>query len=276
MSVEILEQHLSFGGTQFKYKHHSAILKSDMTFSLFLPENKDGAGIPLVWFLSGLTCTDDNFTHKSGFQHIANKNNVAVIAPDTSPRGEACANAEAYDLGQGAGFYLNATQSPWDEQFKMYDYITKELTEVVKPLVPNFNGKEAIMGHSMGGHGALVIGMKNPGRFASISAFSPILSPSEVPWGQKAFTAYLGEDKEAWKAWDSTELVKGDDVPPMLIMQGTGDNFYPGQLPENFFLDASAPHGDKVMYQQKAGYDHSYYFIATFMEDHFNFHMKHL
>ena len=276
MSLEILEKHLSFGGLQLKYKHRSEVLSADMTFSLFLPSGADTKEIPLIWWLSGLTCTDDNFTHKSGFQHIAEKYQVAVIAPDTSPRGESCANDAAYDLGQGAGFYLNATEEPWKDQFKMYDYITGELSELVKGLIPNFNGSESIMGHSMGGHGALVIGMKNADRFKSISAFSPILSPSEVPWGQKAFTAYLGEDKSAWKAWDSTELVKADSVPPILIMQGTGDDFYPGQLPENFFLDAAAKHGDQVVYEQKAGYDHSYYFIATFMEEHFAFHAKHL
>lgn len=274
--MEILEKHLAFGGLQFKYKHHSDVLNSNMTFSLFLPENKDGKDIPLIWWLSGLTCTDDNFTHKSGFQQIANRLNVAVVAPDTSPRGEACANDAAYDLGQGAGFYLNATEKPWDEQFKMYDYLTVELPAIVQGLVPNFNGKEAIMGHSMGGHGALVLGLKNPDRFASISAFSPILTPSKVPWGQKAFTAYLGADREAWASWDSTELIKKDNVQPILIMQGTGDDFYPGQLPEQYFLQAAAKHGDQVVYQQKAGYDHSYYFIASFLEEHFNFHMENL
>ena len=274
--MEILEKHLSFGGLQLKYKHHSHVLKSDMTFSLFLPQNPEGKKIPLIWWLSGLTCTDDNFTHKSGFQSIAARYNVAVIAPDTSPRGEACANDSAYDLGQGAGFYLNATQEPWKDQFRMYEYITTELSGLVQTLVLDFSGQESIMGHSMGGHGALVIGMKNPDRFKSISAFSPILTPSEVPWGQKAFTAYLGNDKETWKAWDSTELIKGDQIPPILIMQGTGDDFYPGQLSETSFLEAAEKNSDKVNYQQKDGYDHSYYFIATFMEEHFAFHMNHL
>jgi len=277
MSLEILEKHLSFGGLQLKYKHHSEVLKADMTFSLFLPENKDQAPVHLIWWLSGLTCTDDNFTHKSGFQSIANKLNVAVIAPDTSPRGGTCPNDAAYDLGQGAGFYLNATQKPWAEQFKMYDYLTGELSDLVKPLIPNFSGSESIMGHSMGGHGALVIGMKNPDRFKAISAFSPILSPSKVPWGQKAFAAYLGEDQETWKAWDSTELIQAQsNIPPILVMQGTGDDFYPGQLPENFFLEAAKAAKAPVTYLQKEGYDHSYYFIATFMEDHFNFHLEKL
>jgi S-formylglutathione hydrolase len=276
MSIEQLEQHVSFGGQQFKYKHQSDVLKSEVTFSLFLPSNKDGKKIPLIWWLSGLTCTDDNFTHKSGFQQWAEKYQVAVIAPDTSPRGDA-ANDESYDLGQGAGFYVNATEEPWTPHYKMYDYITKELTDVVHGLVPNFSGEESIMGHSMGGHGAIVIGLRNQDRFKAISAFSPILTPSVVPWGVKAFTAYLGLDEEVWKAYDSTALIgSAENVPPLLITQGLADNFYPEQLPEGPFLEAANKHGDKVQYEQKEGYDHSYYFIATFLEEHFAFHGKHL
>lgn len=272
MALEQLEQHVSFGGQQFKYKHQSDVLKSEMTFSLFLPSNKDGKKISLTWWLSGLTCTDDNFTHKSGFQQWAEKHQVAVIAPDTSPRGDA-ANDEGYDLGQGAGFYVNATEEPWASHYKMYDYITKELTDLAHGLVPNFSGEESIMGHSMGGHGAIIIGLRNQDRFKAISAFSPILTPSEVPWGVKALTAYLGSDKEAWKAYDSTALIGTvANVQPLLITQGLADNFYPGQLAEGQFLEAAKKHGDKVQYEQKEGYDHSYYFIATFLEQHFAFH----
>ena len=276
MSIELIESHLSFGGEQRKYKHQSDVLKSEVTFSLFLPPILEGKQVPLVWWLSGLTCTDDNFTHKSGFQQWAEKYQVAVIAPDTSPRGGA-ANDEGYDLGQGAGFYVNATEEPWASHYKMYDYITKELTDVVHGLVPNFSGEESIMGHSMGGHGAIVIGLRNQDRFKAISAFSPILTPSVVPWGVKALTAYLGSDKEAWKAYDSTALIGSvGNVQPLLITQGLADNFYPEQLPEGPFLEVAKKHGDKVQYEQKEGYDHSYYFIATFLEQHFAFHVKHL
>jgi len=276
MAIEQLEQHQSFGGQQFKYKHQSDVLKSEVTFSLFLPSNPEGKKIPLIWWLSGLTCTDDNFTHKSGFQQWAAKHQVAVIAPDTSPRGDA-ANDEAYDLGQGAGFYVNATEAPWASHYQMYDYITNELTEVVHGLIPNFSGIESVMGHSMGGHGALVIGLRNQKRFKAISAFSPILTPSKVPWGQKALTAYLGADQDSWVDYDSTALIgRAETVQPILISQGLADNFYPEQLPEQFFLDATKKHGNKVVYEQEQGYDHSYYFIASLMEKHFDFHMKHL
>lgn len=273
MSIEVIEQHKAFGGEQFKYRHTSNVLDCDMTFSLFLPSNKENQKIPLIWWLSGLTCTDDNFTHKSGIQRIAEQYNVAVVAPDTSPRGENLPNDEGYDLGQGASFYVNATQSPWAKNYQMYTYILEELSTIVKELVPNFSEKESIMGHSMGGHGALTIGMKNANRFKAISAFSPILTPSQTPWGQKALTSYLGEDKEAWKEYDATELIQEENTPPILIMQGLGDNFYPNELSEKDFLEKAQ---GKVEYRQLEGYDHSYYFIASFLEEHVVFHASHL
>ncbi|MGL4761069.1 MAG: S-formylglutathione hydrolase [Sarcina sp.] len=276
MKLNILERHTSFGGEQFKYSHYSEVLKCEMKFSIYLPSNKENKEIPLIWWLSGLTCTDDTFTHKSGFQRLAEKKQVAVIIPDTSPRGEEVADDEAWDLGQGAGFYLNATQEPWAKNFKMYTYITEELTQIAKDLVPNFSGKESIMGHSMGGHGALVVGMKNNKRFKAISAFAPIVTPSEVPWGIKAFTTYLGEDKTSWKEWDATELIKITDVPPMLITQGTKDGFYLEHLQENIFLESAKSNNQAVNYKKAEGYDHSYYFISTFLEEHFDFHMKNL
>jgi len=276
MAIEQLEFHKAFGGSQYKYKHHSDTLQSDMTFSLFLPAIAEGTQVPLVWFLSGLTCTDDNFTHKSGFQQWAQKYGVAVVAPDTSPRGDA-PNDAGYDLGQGAGFYVNATEEPWAKQYRMYDYITKELSALVHGLIPNWNGKESITGHSMGGHGALVIGLRNQERFSAISAFSPILTPSQTPWGKKAFTAYLGEDATQWANYDATTLIGNlDAVPHTLITQGLADNFYPAELDEKAFLAAAAKHGDAVTYEQAEGYDHSYYFIATFMEAHLAFHARHL
>ena len=191
--------------------------------------------------------------------------------PDTSPRGTAVADDEGWDLGQGAGFYLNATQEPWAKNYLMYAYLTEELPQLVYALIPNFSGKESIMGHSMGGHGALVIGLKNPERFRSISAFAPILNPSQVTWGQKAFTAYLGTDETNWAEWDATSLIaESPAAPPILISQGTADNFYDVQLNEEAFLQSSE--GKKVRYEKLDGYDHSYFTIATFIEDHLQFH----
>ena len=272
MMAELVSSNKSFGGRQLKYKHDSEVLACEMVFSLYLPANPEKKKIPLIWWLSGLTCTDDNFTQKSGFQQWAAKYNTAVVMPDTSPRGEMVADDEGYDLGKGAGFYLDATQEPWAAHYQMYTYLTQELPAVVQALVPDFSGVESIMGHSMGGHGAITIGLKNQSRFKAISAFSPILTPSASPWGIKAFTSYLGEDKSAWAQYDATELIKQDAILPMLITQGTGDNFYPGQLDGAAFLEAAAKHGEKVAYQLAEGYDHSYFFIATFLEAHFAFH----
>lgn len=276
MSLKCIEQRRSFDGEQCKYIHYSEVLQCDMTFSIYLPSNKEMKKIPLIWWLSGLTCTDDNFSQKSGFQRLAEKHQVAVMIPDTSPRGENVADDEAWDLGQGAGFYLDAKQEPWAKHYKMYTYIADELTAIASTLVPNFSGEEGIMGHSMGGHGALVIGMKNATRFKAISAFSPILSPSQVPWGIKAFTSYLGEDKASWKEWDASELVKEANIPPILIMQGNQDDFYQKQLEETIFLENARENKQVVNYKKMEGYDHSYFFIATFLEDHFAFHMKYL
>jgi S-formylglutathione hydrolase len=276
VSLKLIEKRRSFGGEQCKYSHYSEVLHCNMTFSIYLPSNKEMKNIPLIWWLSGLTCTDDNFSQKSGFQRLAEKYQVAVVIPDTSPRGEQVADDGAWDLGQGAGFYLNATQDPWAKHYNMYTYITDELSAIVSSLVPHFSGEESIMGHSMGGHGALVIGMKNAARFKAISAFSPILSPSRVPWGIKAFSTYLGEDQDSWKEWDASELVKEAGMPPILITQGTQDEFYPKQLEETYFLKHAQEHNQVVDYEKVEGYDHSYFFIATFLEDHFAFHMKHL
>lgn len=276
MSLKRMEQHRSFGGEHYKFSHYSEVLQCEMTFSLYLPSNKEMKKIPLIWWLSGLTCTDDNFSHKSGFQRWAEKYQVAVMIPDTSPRGEHVADDEAYDLGQGAGFYLDATQEPWAKHYKMYTYITEELTAIAPGLVPHFSGEESIMGHSMGGHGALVIGMKNAARFKAISVFAPISNPSGIPWGIKAFSSYLGDDKASWKEWDASELIKTAGMPPILIMQGTEDEFYPQDLDETIFLTNAQKNNQEVTYKKMEGYDHSYYFIATFLEDHFAFHMNYL
>lgn len=276
MQVELIQNIRSFNGEQRKYQHYSESLQCQMTFSLYLPSSAAEKELPLIWWLSGLTCTDDNFSQKSGFQRLADKHQVAVIIPDTSPRGEAVADDEGWDLGQGAGFYLDATAEPWAKNYRMYTYIIEELSVLAKALVPHFSGRESIMGHSMGGHGALVIGMKNRDRFKAISAFAPISNPVNVPWGQKAFTAYLGEDTSKWAAWNASELVKSVNDIPMLITQGSADGFYPEQLDEKTFLENAAASGAPVAYHKEEGYDHSYFFIATFLEEHFAFHMKHL
>lgn len=276
MQAEMIQNIKSFNGEQRKYQHNSETLQCTMTFSLYLPHNPEEKELALIWWLSGLTCTDDNFSQKSGFQRLADKYQVAVIIPDTSPRGESVADDEGWDLGQGAGFYLDATEEPWANNYHMYAYIVEELSALAKTLVPNFSGKESIMGHSMGGHGALVIGMKNRERFKAISAFSPITNPVNVPWGQKAFTAYLGEDTSNWLEWDASELIKTVNDIPVLITQGSADGFYEEQLDETTFLKNASISGASVVYHKEEGYDHSYFFIATFLEEHFDFHMKHL
>lgn len=275
MVVEQLEMHLSFQGEQRKYRHFSKVLNCEMMFSLYLPPLFEEKELSLIWWLSGLTCTDDNFSQKSGFQKAAADQTVAVIIPDTSPRGDKVADDEGWDLGKGASFYLNATQDPWVENYQMYTYLTEELPQIVYSLIPHFSGKESIMGHSMGGHGAIMMGLKEPDRFASISAFAPILNPTQVPWGKKAFTAYLGSDESSWQEWDSTSLIEQTEkVPPILITQGMSDNFYEVQLQEKEFLKAA---GDKpVFYRSEIGYDHSYFTIATFIEEHIQFHVNEL
>jgi len=275
MTVHVIETHKAFGGEQRKYRHHSETLDCDMVFSLFLPKQTDNKPTSLIWWLSGLTCTDDNFSQKGAFQKYASQHQLAVVMPDTSPRGTAVADDAGWDLGQGAGFYLNATQEPWAKNYRMYDYLTQELPQLVYSLIPNFSEKESIMGHSMGGHGALVIGLKHPERFRSISAFAPILNPSQVPWGQKAFTAYLGPDEKDRAEWDATSLIaKCDSAQPIHISQGTADAFYEVQLNEDAFLQAAE--GKKVSYEKLEGYDHSYFTIASFIEEHLQFHKEFL
>lgn len=275
-SLELLEEHRMFGGWQQRYRHLSATLNCSMTFSIFLPGPKSDEPPPVLWFLAGLTCSDENFSTKSGAQRVAAELGLVLVMPDTSPRGEVVPNDEAYDLGQGAGFYLNATQAPWDAHFRMYDYLTEELPALI---AGNFNVSErqAIMGHSMGGHGALMLALRNPQRFVSASAFAPIVNPSQVPWGEKAFTAYLGEDRSLWEAWDSCSLLQQATQPlPMLLDQGDSDQFLADQLrPER--LEAIAQEkGYPLTVRIQPGYDHSYYFIASFVEDHLRFHAKYL
>jgi len=246
-----------------------------MIFSAYVPpQARNGAKLPVIYWLSGLTCTDDNFTHKAGAQQYAAEHGVILVAPDTSPRGlDLPEEHDAYDFGSGAGFYINATQSPWDVNYRMEAYVTEELPKVAASVLP-MSDAASIMGHSMGGHGALSLALKNPGMYRSVSAFSPICNPINCDWGKKAFKGYLGEEEEAWKAHDATELIKTYQGPELniLIDQGAKDNFYPEQLLPANFQDACDTAGVKADVRIHEGYDHSYYFIATFIEEHIKHH----
>ncbi|MFO8069199.1 MAG: S-formylglutathione hydrolase [Alkalibacterium sp.] len=275
--LELLEEHRIFDGVQYKYRHRSEVLDCPMTFSLFLPNKARFPEPPLLWWLSGLTCTDDNFTHKAGAQRTAARLGIAMLVPDTSPRGDEIADSEDYDLGQGAGFYLNATEEPWAAHYKMYDYIIEELTNLVRDEF-DLNGPEFISGHSMGGHGALVLGLKNPERFRSITAFAPIVNPSQVPWGMKAFENYLGDDKKTWAEWDALALMKqqaGKKVP-ILIDQGDADPFYKKELEPAKLVEVTKEKDYPLTVRMHKGYDHSYYTISTFIEEHLEFHFDEL
>lgn len=247
-----------------------------MRFSIYIPDIAATERRPALWFLSGLTCTEDNFTVKAGAYRSASERGMIVIAPDTSPRGEAVPDDEAYDLGQGAGFYLNATQAPWADHFHMYSYITSELQQLVSAEFPVDKARQGITGHSMGGHGALTIGLKNPSLYASISAFAPIVAPMQCPWGEKAFGAYLGSERASWSEYDATELMRaaGDRsaAPEMLIDVGLADPFLAEQLKPELFSQACAEAGQALNLRQHAGHDHSYFFISSFIRDHIDHH----
>lgn len=272
--METLSQNACFGGTQGVYRHRSTSCNCDMTFGLFLPEEAKDGPVPVLWYLSGLTCTHENAMIKAGAQAWASEQGLAVLFPDTSPRGDDVANDDAYDLGQGAGFYVNATQAPWAPHFQMYDYITAELPTLVFQEFPLDQSRQAITGHSMGGHGALTIAMREQGRFRSVSAFSPICNPTASDWGRKQFGAYLGSDETLWSAHDATHLMveRGFDGP-MLLDTGTRDEFYHLLKPEALAHAASIQQQEAIIRYQP-GYDHSYFFVSSFMEDHMNFHAE--
>ncbi|MFS2224506.1 S-formylglutathione hydrolase [Pantoea sp. B65] len=275
-TLELLEEHRMFGGWQQRYRHNSSTLNCAMTFSIFLPGPKSDTPPPVVWFLAGLTCTDENFTTKAGAQRVAAELGLVLVMPDTSPRGEGVPNDDGYDLGQGAGFYLNATRSPWDRHFRMYDYINDELSALI---TDNFNvsDRQAIAGHSMGGHGAIMLALRNPGKFTSASAFAPIVNPCQVPWGQKAFSNYLGDDPQSWLEYDSCWLMRQTPVSvPVLIDQGDSDQFLADQLHPERLEQVAREVGWPLTLRIQPGYDHSYFFIASFIEDHLRFHAKHL
>ncbi len=272
MPTERIEHRACFGGWQDVYRHRSEVLGCDMTVGVYLPPQVEQGPCPVLYWLSGLTCTEQNFITKAGAQRYAAEHGIILVAPDTSPRGEDVADAEGYDLGKGAGFYVNATQAPWASHYRMYDYIVDELPAWVE-ADPMASDRRAISGHSMGGHGALTIALKNPGRYRSVSAFSPIVAPTQVPWGQKAFAAYLGDDREAWKAWDTVELIRqAREQLPLLVDQGDADEFLQGQLKPELLQAAAAEAGHPLTLRMQPGYDHSYYFIASFIGDHIAHH----
>ncbi len=272
MTTERIEHRACFGGWQDVYRHRSEVLGCDMTVGVYLPPQVEQGPCPVLYWLSGLTCTEQNFITKAGAQRYAAEHGIILVAPDTSPRGEDVADAEGYDLGKGAGFYVNATQAPWASHYRMYDYIVDELPAWVE-ADPMASDRRAISGHSMGGHGALTIALKNPGRYRSVSAFSPIVAPTQVPWGQKAFAAYLGDDREAWKVWDTVELVRqAREQLPLLVDQGDADEFLQGQLKPELLQAAAAEAGHPLTLRLQPGYDHSYYFIASFIGDHIAHH----
>ncbi len=273
--MQRIEQHASFGGRQEVWQHASRSTGTSMSVGVYLPPAALAGEIcPVLYWLSGLTCTEQNFITKAGAQQFAAQHGIIVVAPDTSPRGEGVADDAAYDLGQGAGFYLNATQAPWAPHFRMEDYVVHELPELVQQHFPASDVR-GISGHSMGGHGALTLALRHPGHYRSVSAFAPIVAPSQVPWGQKALRAYLGDDEAAWLQHDAVALIAmAQERLPLLVDQGDADEFLAGQLRPELLQAACAKAGHPLTLRLQPGYDHSYYFIASFMGDHFAHHAR--
>ncbi len=270
--MQRIEQHACFGGKQEVWTHASTVLGCEMKFGVYLPPQTETQACPALYWLSGLTCNEQNFITKSGAQRYAAEHGMILVVPDTSPRGEKVADAPGYDIGLGAGFYVNATQSPWSQHYRMYDYIVDELPKLVEANFPA-SGARSISGHSMGGHGALIIALKNPGRYCSVSAFSPIVAPSQAPWGEKAFAQYLGDDRASWTQWDATELVAdATERLPLLIDQGDADEFLATQLKPELLQAACADAGHPIELRMQPGYDHSYYFISSFIGEHIAHH----
>ncbi|KZD08571.1 S-formylglutathione hydrolase [Oceanibaculum pacificum] len=277
--MEILKKHACFGGVQGVYRHPSAETGTAMDFAVYLPPQAEAGGtLPVLYFLSGLTCNWENVTVKAGAQRYAAEHGLILVAPDTSPRGlDLPGEHDSYDFGSGAGFYVDATQEPWSRHYRMYSYVTQELPGLVAAEFPVDTARQGITGHSMGGHGALVCALRNPGKYRSVSAFSPIVAPSQVPWGQKALGQYLGPDRQAWRAYDATCLVETTAWDrPILIDQGTADEFLAEQLRPELLVGAAAAAGIPLNVRHQPGYDHSYYFIASFIGDHIRHHAEQL
>jgi S-formylglutathione hydrolase len=276
--IELINQARCFGGTVGFYRHASESCQSAMKFAVYLPPQASTKPVPILYYLSGLTCTEENFTVKAGAQQFAAKYGLMLVAPDTSPRNcEIPGETDSWDLGTGAGFYVDATQAPWQQHYQMYRYVTRELPALIQANFPVIPDRQSIFGHSMGGHGALICALKNPTQYRSVSAFAPIAAPIHAPWGQKAFNAYLGQDQTRWKAYDACELVRTTQLDyPILIDQGTADSFLENQLMPQRFEQACTEAGQPLKLRLQDGYDHSYYFIATFMEDHIRYHAERL
>ncbi|MBV0933324.1 S-formylglutathione hydrolase [Marinobacterium weihaiense] len=272
---ELIASNKCFDGWLKRYKHRSTATGTEMIFAIYLPPQAQTQPVPVLYWLSGLTCTDENFMQKAGAQRIAAELGIAIVAPDTSPRGtDLPGEHDSYDFGSGAGFYVNATQAPWAAHYQMYDYVTAELPALIEQHFP-VTDKRAISGHSMGGHGALMCALKNPGRYASVSAFAPISNPSHCPWGEKALSGYLGEDRDSWKAWDSCELIaSATEKLPILVDQGEADDFLAEQLKPEALQAACDAAGHPLELRLQPGYDHSYFFIASFIEDHLRHHAR--
>ncbi len=275
--IEVRSQQRCFEGTQGYYSHQSEVCGCSMNFSVFQPpQSLKGDSVPLVTYLSGLTCTEDNFTVKAGFQRAAAELGIMVLAPDTSPRGKGHAGEdEAYDFGTGAGFYVDATEAPWSDGYRMYSYITEELPAVMAAHFPANMVRQGITGHSMGGHGAITMHLKSPGTYRTVSAFAPISAPSQCPWGEKALSGYLGPDREAWKAYDSCELIRAQPSDATIFIdQGAADPFLTEQLKPDLLVEACEDAGQRFELRMQPHYDHSYFFIASFIEDHLRHHAR--
>ena len=278
MTLETTSTAKSFGGIQGVYRHASDETGTDMVFAVYLPPQAEaGDPLPLLWYLSGLTCTHANVMEKGGYQRVCAELGLILVAPDTSPRGESVPDSPDYDLGQGAGFYVDATEEPYAATYRMYSYVTSELPDLVAANFPADMERQSITGHSMGGHGALTLALRNPGRYRSVSAFAPIVAPSRVPWGEKALTAYLGPDRATWRAHDAVALIEdGARVPDVLVDQGGADTFLERELKPELLAQACRDAGIQLTLRAQPGYDHSYYFISTFMEDHLRWHFERL
>ena len=277
MTIETVSETKCFGGNQGVYKHASEATGTDMTFQVFVPEHREGEKLPVLWWLSGLTCTHENAMIKCHYHQACAEHGVILVGPDTSPRGEGVPDDEAYDFGQGAGFYVNATQDPWAKHFHMRRYVEEELPALVAKNFPVDMDRQAISGHSMGGHGALTVSLRNPGRFRSTSAFSPIVSPLNCPWGEKALTGYIGSDKADWREYDACALIEdGARIENLLVDQGRADNFLDEQLKTWLLEEAVRKAGMDATIRMQDGYDHSYFFVSTFIADHIAWHAERL
>lgn len=276
--MEIISENMAHGGRQLVVEHRSSATSTDMRFSIFLPPQAEhGAKLPVVWFLSGLTCSPMNVTEKGEYRAACAELGLIFVAPDTSPRGQEVPDQDGYDFGKGAGFYVDATREPWSKHYRMWTYVTEELPALVGREFPADMDRQAITGHSMGGHGALTIALRNPERFRSASAFAPIVAPSQVPWGQNALGGYLGDDREAWRRHDAVALIEdGASVAELLVDVGTGDDFIDKELRPELLERACAEAGMALTLRRQPGYDHSYYFISTFMADHLRWHSERL